>query len=250
MSDISSPIKLTITWSNGTGFSLVKRVRLIKMFGSTEDIVSFSKSNSADASYFTDNATGLTADFVIERSTESVGAHKIKAEYSLTDAGDWTTFPGGELSVNISSTDIDTDFTQFETGAVSYTPGAGSGFTAEINVESIEYNVTNGNGVNVFGGRISFVPGSITDAYYIIKNDKFLVKAADDSLSFTGNTVDQASNFFNIKTTIGPTEYNFITAGKGVTDKIINYGSGGLNMLVFGDISDLSESNMTVTLYS
>lgn len=250
MSDISSPIKLTITWSNGTGFSLVKRVRLIKMFGSTEDIVSFSKSNSADASYFTDNATGLTADFVIERSTESVGTHMIKAEYSLADAGDWAAFPGGELSVDISSTDIDTDFSQFEAGEVSYTPGAGSGFTAEINVESIEYNVTNGNGVNVFGGRISFVPGSITDAYYIIKNDKFLVKAADDSLSFTGNTVDQASNFFNIKTTIGPTEYNFITAGKGVTDKIINYGSGGLNMLVFGDISDLSESNMTVTLYS
>jgi len=224
MSDISSPIKLTITWSNGTGFSLVKRVRLIKMFGSTEDIVSFSKSDSADESYFTDNATGLTADFVIERSTESVGAHKINAEYSLTDAGDWTAFPGGELSVDISSTDIDTDFSEFEAGEVSYTPGAGSGFTAEINVESIEYNVKNGKGVNVFGGRISFIPGSITDAYYIIKNDKFLVKAADDSLSFTGNTVDQASNFFNIKTTIGLTEYNFITAGKGITDKIINYG--------------------------
>jgi hypothetical protein len=220
------------------------------MFGSTEDIVSFSKSDSADESYFTDNATGLTADFVIERSTESVGAHKINAEYSLTDAGDWTAFPGGELSVDISSTDIDTDFSEFEAGEVSYTPGAGSGFTAEINVESIEYNVKNGKGVNVFGGRISFIPGSITDAYYIIKNDKFLVKAADDSLSFTGNTVDQASNFFNIKTTIGLTEYNFITAGKGITDKIINYGSGGLNMLLFGDISDLSESNMTVTLYS
>jgi len=192
----SSPLLLSINWSNKTGFDNVKRLRFQHIFNNTADDTIFDRKQHGI--FFQNNAKNLSFSYLIERKMSNVGKHSFKIFYSFLSEGDtWFNLLGGKtLVAQITQDHIGTNFDSIKGQKLLLKPDFEdtSGFKVDVLGEVFKYTIVN-NHSDIFGFGVEFVLSG--EGFYIRKDGKYMSVDQNGHIKFT-QTLEDAQKFYRV----------------------------------------------------
>lgn len=191
----STPLSLSINWSNKTGFDNVKRLKIEHIFNNiTEDRI---LDRAQYGPFFQNNAQNLSFSHIIERKLSNVGKHTFKMYYSyLTEGYGWIDLLNGKLTTEITPEHIGTDFNAITGQKLLLKPNFEDtrGFMTVITGEIIKYTIVN-KGLDIFGSSVEFVMDNNT--FYMRREGKYMKVGSNGAIEYT-QIFEDAHKFYRI----------------------------------------------------
>lgn len=192
----STPLLLSINWSNKTGFDNVKRLRFEHIFNNIAEHTIFDRAQYGR--FFQNNAQNLSFSYIVERKLSNVGKHSFKIFYSFLSEGDgWFNLLGGKtLTTEITRDHIGTDFNSIEGRKLLLKPNFedNSGFETVITGEVIKYTIVN-KGLDIFGFNVEFVMDN--DTFYMRRGGEYMKVGLNGAIEYT-RIFGDAQKFYRI----------------------------------------------------